>query len=107
MAILLSLFTDLRMLLKIITAIFLERSVIFISSSPTKLSSVVLGFKSLMKPFSWCHTLIPVLPSALLEMLDSPFPLLSGVTTESHKKMLEDYDLDSDYLESKTWVYLD
>ena len=106
-AILLSMFRNLRMLLKLLTAILLERSVIFISNSETKLSAAVLGFKALIKPFSWCHTLIPVIPGNLIEMLDSPFPLLVGVTTESYQQMLEDYDLDSEYRESKTWVFLD
>jgi hypothetical protein len=46
----------------ILTAILLERSLIFVSDSLTILSSAILGFKTLIKPFSWCYALVPVLP---------------------------------------------
>jgi hypothetical protein len=36
---------------KILTAVMLERSLIFVSDSVTILSSAILGFKTLMKPF--------------------------------------------------------
>lgn len=36
---------------RILTAVFLERSLIFVSDNLAILTSVVLGFKSLIKPF--------------------------------------------------------
>ena len=36
---------------KILTAVMLERSLIFVSDNVTILSSAILGFKTLMKPF--------------------------------------------------------
>jgi hypothetical protein len=54
--VLLSLFSDLTTIMKLVTAVMLERSVIFISENPAKLSSVILGIKSMIKPFSWCNT---------------------------------------------------
>jgi len=57
---------------RILTAVLLERSLIFVSDNLTILSSVILGFKTLIKPFQWCYALIPVLPSALIDILDTP-----------------------------------
>jgi hypothetical protein len=89
--------------MKIVTSIFLERSIVFVSKSPAKLSSVILGLHSLISPFSWCHTLIPVLPANLWEILDTPIPILVGLTHKSFKYL----ELDTDLIQSKTWVYLD
>lgn len=57
---------------KILTAVLLERSLIFVSDNLTILSSVILGLKTLIKPFNWCYALIPILPKALLDILDTP-----------------------------------
>ena len=62
------------------SALLLEKSVIFLSQNLTLLSSVMLGFKSLLAPFSWCHVMIPILPAALLDILDAPVPFMVGIT---------------------------
>lgn len=82
--VLLSLFCDFSIIMKLITAVMLERSVIFISENPAKLSSAILGIKSMIKPFSWCNTQIPVLPGDLLQIIDSPFPMIVGITKASY-----------------------
>ena len=40
-------------------------------------------------------------------MIDSPFPIIVGITKESYLQLLEDYDLESEMVEANTWVYLD
>ena len=57
---------------KVLTAVLLERSLIFVSDNLTILTSVILGLKTLIKPFQWCYALIPILPSALVDILDTP-----------------------------------
>jgi hypothetical protein len=52
--------------------VLLERSLIFVSENYTILSAAILGFKALIKPFQWCYALIPVLPTPLLDILDTP-----------------------------------
>lgn len=101
--VLLSLFKDFKMLMKVVTSIMLERSVIFVSKSPSKLSSVILGLIELISPFHWCHTLIPVLPGELFEILDAPVPLLVGLTQQSFDML----DFDIEFKDTKTWIYLD
>ena len=68
----------------------LEKSVIFVSNNLTHLSSVILGFKSLLLPFKWCHVMIPILPAALVEILDAPVPLLVGITARQFEELEED-----------------
>lgn len=46
--VLLSLFDEFRVILKLVTYIFLERSIIFISKYPAKLSSTILGLKAMI-----------------------------------------------------------
>jgi len=65
---------------KILTAVLLERSLVFVSDNLTILSSAVLGLKTLIKPFQWCYALVPVLPSPLIDIIDTPQPILVGIT---------------------------
>jgi len=51
--------------------------------------------------------MIPLLPGTLLDHLDAPVPILVGVTQESFEILQSEYDFDSEYMESKTWVFLD
>ena len=107
MPLVLTMFKDLNTVFKLLTALFLERSIIFISESPVRLSSAILGLKSMMNPLTWCHSLIPILPGALLDYIESPCPILCGITNESYLFLLEDYNLEQDFVHSFTWVYLD
>ena len=94
MPLILSMFRDLNTILKLLTSLFLEKSTIFISKDPVKLSSAILGVKSMMNPLSWCHSLIPILPGQLLDYIESPCPILCGITKESYYLLLNDYKLD-------------
>ena len=100
-------FSDLNTILKLLTSLFLEKSVIFISQDPVKLSSAILGLKSMMNPFSWCHSLIPILPGQLLDYIESPCPKLCGITKDSYDILINDYYLEREFVDSFTWVYLD
>ena len=88
---------------RILTAVLLERSLIFVSDNLTILSSVILGFKTLIKPFQWCYALIPVLPSALIDILDTPQPILVGITRNDYVSLT----LTEEEKALKTWIFLD
>ena len=64
---------------KLISAVFLEKSIVFIGQQ-NSLSSAILGFNSLLYPFKWCLALVPILPRPLIEMLEAPLPLLVGIS---------------------------
>ncbi|KAB0794941.1 hypothetical protein PPYR_11780 [Photinus pyralis] len=73
--------TTLKMpvLQKVFCSLLLERKVILISNVLSKLSSCIEALQIILYPFSWQHTIIPVLPRSLWEIVDTPTPLLCGV----------------------------
>jgi len=87
----------------VLTAVLLERSLVFVSNNLAILSSVILGFKSLIKPFQWCYALIPVLPSPLIDILDTPQPILVGITRTDYQTLA----LSPEEKLTKTWIFLD
>jgi hypothetical protein len=64
---------------KILIAILLEKSIIFVSDNLALLSSAVLGMQSFILPFKWCHVSIPILPKSLVEMIEAPMPIMVGL----------------------------
>jgi hypothetical protein len=54
------------------------------------LSNTIQAFETLLYPFNWPHTFIPVLPSYLIEMCDAPTPFLIGLM-RSNIKLLSKY----------------
>lgn len=45
----------------------------------SQLSSCVEALQSILYPFTWPHTFVPVLPSMLWEIVDAPTPIICGV----------------------------
>ncbi|XP_066142084.1 uncharacterized protein [Euwallacea fornicatus] len=66
-------------LLKIFSSLLLERKVVLISSAISELSSCVDSLQSILYPFTWYHTFIPILPEALWDIVESPTPVVCGV----------------------------
>ncbi|XP_030755437.1 uncharacterized protein LOC115881873 [Sitophilus oryzae] len=66
-------------LLKIFSSLLLERKVILISSTISDLSSCVDSLQSILYPFTWYHTFIPILPESLWDIVESPTPVVCGV----------------------------
>ncbi|CAH1154284.1 unnamed protein product [Phaedon cochleariae] len=69
-------------LLMIFSSMLLERKVILISSIISKLSSCVDSLQSILYPFTWHHTFIPILPEALWDIVESPTPVICGVLSK-------------------------
>lgn len=74
--------------LKVFASILLERSVLFCAKHLSILSSTIHALSSLLYPFSWQHTFIPVLPSAMLDVICSPTPYIMGITSAHLPKAL-------------------
>ncbi|XP_054609420.1 DENN domain-containing protein 2A-like isoform X4 [Dunckerocampus dactyliophorus] len=82
---------SLRLLLRVFGSLLLERRVIFtadklrfgpISGSsrhPCTLSQCCHAVMALLYPFVWQHTYIPVLPSAMLDIVCTPTPFIVGL----------------------------
>ncbi|XP_056646797.1 uncharacterized protein LOC130451662 [Diorhabda sublineata] len=73
-------------LLKIFSSMLLERKVVLISSMISNLSSCIDSLQSILYPFTWHHTCIPVLPEPLWDIVESPTPVLCGVLSNAVTK---------------------
>lgn len=49
------------------------------NSSITLITSVVSALARITNPIPWDHTVIPILPSGLIDILDAPTPFLVGM----------------------------
>ncbi|KAL4426589.1 hypothetical protein ABPG74_009281 [Tetrahymena malaccensis] len=74
----------------IFTAIALEQKLIFFSSNKSLLTSVILTFYSIYKPFTYVFPAIFNLPVEMLGMLEAPVPFIIGINKDgSFKDELE------------------
>ncbi|CAG9310418.1 unnamed protein product [Blepharisma stoltei] len=76
-------------------AVLQEKSVVLVSSNKGLLTSCVLGFTALLRPFRWPNLLIPIVPNSVIDLLDAPVPLLAGICQRPTNK------------ENIIWVMLD
>ena len=90
-------------LVNLLKAILLERTIVFVGPE-WLLSQFVLGLVQLIAPFKWVFSIIPVLPMALLDMLDAPMPLIVGITEEEYAIWRENADQES--ISRTIWVHL-
>ena len=56
-----------------------EYKIIICSENLALTTSAVLSFIPLLHPLSWTGVILPILPKHLLDFLDSPVPLLTGI----------------------------
>ena len=77
-----------RTFCKLLTAVLLERSIVFVDDNLPLLTSIVLSLKNLIRPFNWCGSLVPIMPSGLQETIFSPFSVLVGITSLDYEQLL-------------------
>lgn len=70
-----------KVLVILFGSLLLERKVVLLCGTLSKLSSCVEALQSLLYPFTWPHTFIPVLPDipGLSEILQAPLPFVIGI----------------------------
>jgi hypothetical protein len=92
-------------LVKILQATLLEKTLIFVGSEHLT-SSIILGLNQLIFPFKWCFSLIPVLPVALLDMIEAPVPLIVGITENEYKVVINERYVEEEEYRDRIWVHL-
>lgn len=70
-----------KILIYLFGCLLLERRVILMSDNLSKLSSCIEALQSLLYPFNWPHTFIPVLPDTpeLSPIIQAPLPFVIGI----------------------------
>lgn len=74
-------------------AVLTEHKILFYSQSYTRLNEACQGLISLMYPFKYSHTFIPVLPATLIEFLSTPTPFIIGVHSSLKKEISDLLDV--------------
>ncbi|KAK2945609.1 putative Calmodulin-binding protein CRAG [Blattamonas nauphoetae] len=66
-------------ILTTLRGILFERHILFVSSRVGLLGIIPHLFLSLLHPFEWPHTFIPILPSTLITVVEAPTPFIVGI----------------------------
>ncbi|XP_034529434.1 DENN domain-containing protein 2A-like isoform X2 [Notolabrus celidotus] len=80
---------SLRLLLRVFGSLLRERRVIFTADKLSTLSQCCHAVVALLYPFVWQHTYIPVLPSAMLDIVCTPTPFIVGLLSSSLPQLKE------------------
>eukprot|EP01117_Protostelium_nocturnum_P011116 TRINITY_DN4038_c0_g1_i3.p1 TRINITY_DN4038_c0_g1~~TRINITY_DN4038_c0_g1_i3.p1 ORF type:complete len:1676 (+),score=537.61 TRINITY_DN4038_c0_g1_i3:314-5029(+) len=75
---------DVSKVIQLMSAIMLERQILFVSSSYTLLCLSSEAILSLLYPFVWFHVYVPVLPPTLVDYIQAPTPFIMGL----HRNLL-------------------
>lgn len=86
-----------KVILELLTCLLTESKVILSSKSLSLLTSCCHALISLMYPFEWEHTYIPVLPTSLIDIVCLPSPYLLGVLPSSVPE-IEDLPIEEVYI---------
>lgn len=68
------------LVIEVWSCLLVERKVLLISKSKALLTHVALALTSLIFPFKWDQVLIPILPNALKNYIETIFPYIIGVS---------------------------
>ena len=58
-----------------------EKKILFIDDDYTRLSRVTDNFISLLYPFQWMHTYIPIMSDQMMKYLETFLPFLNGINS--------------------------
>ena len=58
-----------------------EKKILFIDDDYTRLNSVTDNFISLLYPFRWIHTYIPIMSIQMIQYLESYLPFINGINS--------------------------
>ncbi|XP_023320914.1 myotubularin-related protein 13 isoform X8 [Eurytemora carolleeae] len=75
--------------LTLFSAVLTEQKILFHSQSFSRLTDSCTALTALIYPMRYSHTLVPVLPSSILEVLSSPTPYIIGVHS-AHQEHIAD-----------------
>ena len=72
----------------LLCALLHERRIVVTGSELESVSAVVHACAALLRPLTWQHLFLPVLPAGLLDYVSAPMPLLIGVLAPAYAAVL-------------------
>ncbi|QQP48749.1 Uncharacterized protein FKW44_009166, partial [Caligus rogercresseyi] len=79
-----------RSTLSLFCAGLTEHKILFLSESFSRLTDSCLALIALLYPLKYSHVFIPILPSALIEVLSTPTPFIIGLHASHRHEVLSD-----------------
>ena len=76
---------DFSATLFILMSILAEKNIFFISHLQSKISSAISLFTYMIKPYLWTFPIIYSVPKLLLDLIESPIPLIAGIMLDYMK----------------------
>ena len=76
---------------KLLSAVLCENRILFIADEAETLSSTVLAAVTLLHPFKWHHTFIPLLPDNLLSYISKTSPYMIGIRRYLVNELKKEY----------------
>ena len=70
----------------VISLMLVEKSILFKSSSSTRLNETIEVLMALLFPFCWAHAYIPRLPDRMIMVLDMPSPFIAGLAVDNEEE---------------------
>ena len=70
---------EISAIIKLWCSVLCEKHIIFLANQGYLLFAITQGLLSLIFPFTWLYTYIPILPMSLIDYLDSPIPYIIGM----------------------------
>ena len=70
---------EISAIIKLWCSVLCEKHIIFLANQGYLLFAITQGLLSLIFPFTWLYTYIPILPMTLIDYLDSPIPYIIGM----------------------------
>ena len=75
-------------MLKIFTALLLERRILIVSKDLENLTSCALSLEHLIYPLEWLHAFVPIMPEHIdIYVYNQPFPFIYGVHKSIYDKL--------------------
>ena len=74
-------FFPIDLIIYIFRFLLLEKRILFIDDDYTRLSITTDNFISLIYPFQWIHTYIPIMSDQMLQYLETFLPFINGINT--------------------------
>lgn len=81
-------FFDLEKIIKIFTALLLERHILIVSKDIENMTACALSLEYLIYPLEWLHAFAPIMPEHIDPLVfNQPFPFIYGVHTAIYEKL--------------------
>ena len=73
-------------IISIFKLLIFEQKILVIGKDNDKISQIILNFVSLLYPFDWIHTCIPIMSEKMLKFLQAFLPFFNGMNYSLYKK---------------------